>query len=70
LSGYRDVETLQIVQGVFYEAAYATKDKNDFAVTIPVNSIKSASLFDRGAYLKYFAPKKRRGAKANEVAAK
>jgi len=62
LSGYRDAETLQIVPALFYEPAYATKDKNDFAVTIPVSSVKLASLFDRDAYLNYFArqPKKPR----------
>ena len=60
LSGYRDPETLQIVQGVFYEPAYTTRDKNDFAVTIPVASVKLASLFDRQAYADYFAPKGRK----------
>lgn len=60
LSGYRDSQSLVVKQTVFYEMAYRHgEDRNDFAITIPLNSVKSAHFFKQDVYERFFATKRR-----------
>ena len=61
LSGYRDSNTLQIRETVTYSTLQGPGvDKNDFAVTIPLASVKSASYFNKVLWEKLSVPRSRR----------
>lgn len=51
-SGYRDKDTLRLIQVLSYAGIYLRKDvdKREFEVTIPLKGIKTASLWNQGAY--------------------
>jgi hypothetical protein len=55
LSGYRDSESLQVKHTIFYAPVYEHHDKNRFAITIPLDDVKSANLFDQSVYETFFA---------------
>jgi hypothetical protein len=58
ISGYRDKDSLETRQTVYYEAvlADATLDRNEFVVTLPLKDVKIAGLFNDEVYDEYFAP--------------
>lgn len=61
LSGYRSQDTLAVTETVFYDIAYDDGlNKNDFAVILPLASIKTAGYFDKDVWNRYFASKVRK----------
>jgi hypothetical protein len=60
LSGYRDSDNLTVEQTVFYEPAQVGHDRNDFAITIPLDSVQIAHYFDPEVYDKFFARRRSR----------
>lgn len=68
LSGYRDPASLVVTQTVFYEMAYKEgEDRNDFAITIPLNSVKSAHFFKQDVYERFFAANRRPRRRAAKI---
>jgi hypothetical protein len=57
ISGYRENDTQIVHMTSSYEAVYMNKqlgfDKNDFAITLPLSSIKTAHLFDQSAWREF-----------------
>lgn len=59
LSGYRDSDTLAVETTVMYDpVSDEGKNKNDFAITIPLASVKSAHYFDKDVYERSFATRR------------
>ena len=58
LSGYRESESLRVKGPTFYDPVYEKIDKNKFAVTIPLDSVRVANFFDQAVYAKFFSETK------------
>ena len=56
-SGYRDTDTLEAVRTVFYDAALRVQeiDLNDLRITLPIQDVAIANLFNEDLYNDYFA---------------
>jgi hypothetical protein len=57
ISGYRDKDTLETQQTVYYEAVLADNslDHSEFVVTLPLKDVKIAGFFNDEVYDEYFA---------------
>jgi hypothetical protein len=57
MSGYRDKDSLETRQTVYYEAVLADNslDRNEFVVTLPLKDVKIAGFFNDEVYDEYFA---------------
>jgi len=58
ISGYRDKNTLETRQTVYYEAVLTDNslDHSEFVVTLPLKDVKIAGFFNDEVYDEYFAP--------------
>jgi len=57
ISGYRDKDSLETRQTVYYEAVLRDPafDRNEFVVTLPLKDVKILGLFNDEVYDEYFA---------------
>ena len=57
ISGYRDKDSLETRQTVYYEAVLADNslDHSEFVVTLPLKDVKIAGFFNDEVYDEYFA---------------
>lgn len=57
VSGFRDKDTLQTYRTVYYEDVLdeQTVDPDDLVITLPIEDVRSANLFDPDIYQSYFA---------------
>jgi hypothetical protein len=57
LSGYRDKDTLEAKRSIAYDELYGAENVNpaDFVVTLPIASVRTASLFDPDVYHDHFS---------------
>ncbi|MBV9082784.1 MAG: hypothetical protein JOZ62_08925 [Acidobacteriaceae bacterium] len=62
MSGYRDRTTLETLRRTSYEKVLAdpTVNHSDLVITLPLDDVKIASLFDDSVYDEYFAPADKR----------